>query len=1193
MEYLPNNRSVKLFSFFSRLFAVTIFGIGLICFLGWIFGVKHFGFLPFGYGFIKFNSCIVSMLGGAVLYFVPCSKVPGRTRTVVQAALALIFGIGLLTFIQYLFKVDLGIDELFVKDIAEPTLGLYPGRLSVAASVTCMLIPLSIVLQLRGVHYIPQVVFILVGLIAYSRVLGDFLGLKFVETMSFYSLMELNTAVIVLVVALGFLTTFPDKGIMRILSSDYLGSKITRRIMPLALALSLLIIAARIYAVKYGLVKESEAIVLSVTVFTFLILVIFLVYGYLLNDLGHRQAKQELLAREKDIKLNGIIESGFAAVWIIDRDFNLVLFNKLFEEYYSQAMGRKPRKGDNVLQNTIDLKLTKLYRQYYERALKGEAFEAHIDHGVINDQLVSSKVFFSPVKHEDGQVIEVSMVSIDVSELRQKQQELENTLIRHHAVLENTNAIIWSVDKERRYTGFNQAFITWIKEQGFVASLGGKASALENVDINSDWANYYDRVINAGENLDIEYFPNKDEATCVRFLMKPIRKGEEIVGASGIGIDVTERYLQEKELEGKQKELEAAFSQLNAIIENTDAFICSVDNQARYIAANSKFKKLAGVFNSTVEMGAVALQTVSDPELRTDLQTCMFKALNGAASTYEFEREIMGRNIATKVFFSPIYLNEQIIGGTAIGLDMTESREQQLRIEKSKAQIDALIESSNAMVWAVDVNWNYIIINAKYKEFVTRNGGDISIGRKAFETIPDPALKAEAQSKMRAVFEGKKEEFIVEIPDDKEFKVVKFMVTPIYLRDQIIGATAIGLDLSHEREVQGQLQLAKEKAEEAAKAKSQFFSVMSHEIRTPLNAVIGISNLLMKEELKTAQMDKVRTLKFSGEHLLGIVNDILDFNKIEEGMLVLEEIAFCPEDYIQAIVESFQHKATEQGIAIKADLRACEGDMVGDPLRFSQIMNNLISNAIKFTHQGAIMVSTERIAATPDTIITRFKVSDTGIGIPADRIQTIFDPFIQAGEDTTRKYGGTGLGLSICNRLLTIMGSTLHVESEVGKGSTFWFDMEFKKAEEGVKPVSYVNAGMIEEGNLQEKLVLVVDDNPINRMVAEEFLIGWNARVDYAENGIEAVSKVKDLPIDLVLMDLQMPEMDGYEATRAIRALSDGKAQLPIIALTASPIQEVKQQVLENGMNDWISKPFEPSEFYKKVVQHLFSSQRA
>jgi len=375
---------------------------------------------------------------------------------------------------------------------------------------------------------------------------------------------------------------------------------------------------------------------------------------------------------------------------------------------------------------------------------------------------------------------------------------------------------------------------------------------------------------------------------------------------------------------------------------------------------------------------------------------------------------------------------------------------------------------------------------------------------------------------------------------------------------------------------------AKEIAEKAALAKTEFLSVMSHEIRTPLNAIIGTIELFkFHTDLDDKKKELLRVMEISSENLLSLINDVLDFSKMEEGKIQFSERDIDLRYFLKNLRLANRIRAEEKGNTIKLMMDDDIPNFVkGDDLRLGQILNNLISNAVKFTKNGTVIIAATLVKRAQDFVEINFEVADTGIGIPEDKQKLIFERFTQANNNITREYGGSGLGLTIIKRLLLLQGSEIKLTSEVGKGSKFYFNLKFKTSSAKSIVEAESDNGKTDLNNLS---ILLVEDVEFNIFVAEMMLQNWNAKVFKAENGLVAIEMVQANKFDLILMDIQMPIMDGYTATMEIRKFD---SSTPIIALTASLSIDIQEKATSVGMNGYITKPFNPNELFDIIKKN-------
>ena len=438
---------------------------------------------------------------------------------------------------------------------------------------------------------------------------------------------------------------------------------------------------------------------------------------------------------------------------------------------------------------------------------------------------------------------------------------------------------------------------------------------------------------------------------------------------------------------------------------------------------------------------------------------------------------------------------------------------------------------------------------------------------------------------------------------------VRLTVTPTRRNGTITGTVVVFADISERvrsqkeleqhrlqleqqvRQRTKQLEIARHEAETASRSKSAFLANMSHEIRTPLNAVLGMVHLLRRDAPTLEQIDRLDKIDFAAQHLLAVINDILDFSKIEAGKLQLDETQVDIDSILKRVVSVIGDRVREKGLELHVESDKFEHALIGDPTRITQCLINYAGNAIKFTERGSITIKVRRISESSSGVKVHFEVADTGIGITEEAIGRLFGIFEQADSSTSRKFGGTGLGLAITRRLAELMGGGVGVSSKPGQGSRFWFTANLKPGDDAMDALRSTFAGLTPKAvqdSLAGRHLLVVEDEAINREIALELLREFGLTADTAENGEQALELIGKQHYDLVLMDMQMPKMDGLEAPRQIR-LQPQLARLPIIAMTANAFAEDRERCIAAGMNDFLSKPVEPDDLKVLLLRYLAS----
>ena len=522
---------------------------------------------------------------------------------------------------------------------------------------------------------------------------------------------------------------------------------------------------------------------------------------------------------------------------------------------------------------------------------------------------------------------------------------------------------------------------------------------------------------------------------------------------------------------------------------------------------------------------------------------------------------------------------------------MKQQEERRIQVEKdlkeTEKRLQTVVANSPIILFSIDDKGMFTLFEGKgvaafgnnTKEFVGKNISDIT---GQLPITKEDYTEAMNGAEVKRIFEIEEKFFEVsyaQLRDDDDH--VNGVIGRVH------GVIGVASDITTFKQAERQLMEAKQMAEGASKMKEQFLANISHEIRTPMSGIVGLTRILLDSNgLDDEQMKYLKSIKISSDNLMIIINDILDVSKIEAGKMTFEETPFDLREIVNHTKELFKSKADEKSVDL-----ICEMDeeiprhLSGDPTRLSQILNNLVSNAIKFTPKGYVLVRVKMRSVSSNKITLDFEVKDSGIGIPAESISSIFESFTQASTETTRKFGGTGLGLTIVKKLIELQNGNIGIKSKPNEGTTFFFSLTFTVSDASEIDVKKDHWAEYRNKDISHLSVLCAEDNMINQMVLKKILSEWKVKAVFAENGKIAIEKLKEQHFDIILMDVQMPEMDGFTATRNIRAQSEASySAIPILAVTGSATSIGIQRCYDCGMNDFISKPYDHNELRKKII---------
>ena len=740
----------------------------------------------------------------------------------------------------------------------------------------------------------------------------------------------------------------------------------------------------------------------------------------------------------------------------------------------------------------------------------------------------------------------------------------------------------------------------------YKAMLGYAAAEFANE--LSNWAAHVhpDDLPNVQDSLN-KFIASSDTMAAVEYRMRckngaykwiMSRAVATLRGEDGQAVTISGLHTDMTEVKATKDAFEATSRRLSTVIAHLQDGLVLEDEERRIIFTNDALCKLLGG-------GVTPAQLAGRPGgwLAKKTRPGLLKPKKYAARIAHLlrRRELVlgdvlklrdGRTIRRD--FMPIYDQDRYIGQLWKFEDITARTEAEDDLRRREEKYRGIIENMSLGLVEADLHDHLIYANQSFCELTGYQPHELA-GRPLSPQIVHPDHLALAASKLDGHHDGKTDYYEIAITTKSgEQKWLLVSGAPLY-DDQRrpVGSISIYLDVTPQKELEASLREAKAQAEISTRAKQEFLANMSHEIRTPMNAVLGMSQLLAKTSLHPTQGGYLNAITASAENLLVIINDILDLSKIEAGHMAIEHIGLRPTEVFGQLHRTLSIKAEEKGLKFAV----CVGPgmpeiLVSDPYRITQVLLNLAGNAIKFTEQGSVEVQCQLQELRPGgEALVKFTVADTGIGMEADYLKRVFDHFSQEDNSITRKFGGTGLGLGISRQLVALLGGELRISSEKHRGTVSSFELLLPVGTEADLPQAddQLNVDVMRE-HLNGRRVLVVEDNFFNRMLANEFLTAIGVGVTEVTNGQQAVEIARTQTFDLILMDMQMPVMDGYEATAALRQQLG--INVPIIALTANAIKGEKEKCLDAGMNDYLTKPFQEASLMRMVYNWMVAHSR-
>ena len=921
------------------------------------------------------------------------------------------------------------------------------------------------------------------------------------------------------------------------------------------------------------LLASLLTLILQPNFVVFNVICLLLILSYLIN-----RARVISLEKEQNVAalMTTILNETVDAIFLVKQNGKILGSNKRaleifkadeledFKGLHFNALLKNPVQEDIFSEGGADME--RLYREL-------------VICKTFNNRFFWGDIAINQIENRNNHYLLIKITDID--QQVKAQEELLKSEVTLKAILENNKDHIWLIDPEYNLISFNNIFKKSIKAQFNVDLSQGNniLPLLEDPKVHyKNWKSDYERAF-AGESFTIEETFRDADYNIIEVIQvsyNPVIINNNVIGVSVFLKDITK--LRNKEIE---------YLKFRTAIESTSEAIGIADLKGKSLYHNAAYIKLFGY--TPEEVNKIGLTSVfKDVDLAKKIMKSTMEGI-----PWSGEIELLDKHKKEyKIYLKSDAIKDEagnIIGIIGLHRDITEEKLNEERIRQSEEKYRLLSENTTDLICLHNLDGTYTYVSPSIKDALGYRPEEL-IGRTPYEFIHPE----DVESNIKVVHN----KIINNLADvvsscrmrrkDNTYVWIETIAKVIYNKaKEPVALQTSSRDISAWKNAEEELLKAKNIAEDATKAKSEFLATMSHEIRTPLNAVIGMTDLLLETSLNENQHDIAETIKISGENLLYVINDILDYSKIEAGSLEIESESVNLKQLVEEVIEMQVAKAREKDLQLISHIeKGIPEFILSDKIRLRQVLLNLVNNAVKFTYQGSVSINVSEETIDGKNFI-KFSVTDTGIGIPNEKLGRLFNYFTQVDSSTTRKFGGTGLGLAISKKIVMMMHGNIEVQSKEGYGSTFSFYI-LSKPVKGEKPT--VVTENLNTENIPDLKILMAEDNLINQKVTMKILEGLNLKIDIAQNGIEAIKMVRENEYDLILMDVQMPEMDGLEATEIIRQTADPVAKKPIIiAMTANAFKEDKDICINAGMDDYLSKPVQKKDI-EGVIRKWFSN---